>query len=109
MQNWDRPPPDIAVAELFERWLPEAFAATGHRAPAGAPVVRVTIAGTGGGTWEVHADGTSLSVTPAGRELLTHELVHVIQQRDAAPNGPLRVSEPGDALEREADDVARGI
>jgi hypothetical protein len=68
MQNWDRPPPDIAVAELFERWLPEAFAATGQRAPAGAPVVRVSISGTGGGTWEVHADGTSLSVAPAGRE-----------------------------------------
>src|SRR5690348_2695956 len=47
--------------------------------------------------------------TPAGRELLAHELVHVVQQRDAAPNGPLKVSEPGDALEREAEDVARGI
>jgi hypothetical protein len=68
MQNWDRPPPDITVAELFERWLPEAFAATGHRAPAGAPVVRVSISGTGGGTWQIHADGPSLSVGPAGRE-----------------------------------------
>lgn len=47
--------------------------------------------------------------TPAGRELLTHELVHVVQQRDAVPGGPLTVSEPGDALEREAEDVARGI
>jgi hypothetical protein len=47
--------------------------------------------------------------TPAGRELLTHELVHVVQQRNAAPGGPLTVSEPGDALEREAEDVARGI
>ena len=47
--------------------------------------------------------------TPAGRELLTHELVHVVQQRGAAPSGPLTVSEPGDALEREADDVARGL
>ena len=47
--------------------------------------------------------------TPAGRELLTHELVHVVQQRGAAPIGPLTVSEPGDALEREADHVARGI
>lgn len=47
--------------------------------------------------------------TSAGRELLTHELVHVVQQRDAARSGPLTVSEPGDALEREADDVARGI
>jgi hypothetical protein len=47
--------------------------------------------------------------TPAGRELLTHELVHVVQQRDAPPSGPLTVSQPGDALEREADDFARGI
>jgi hypothetical protein len=47
--------------------------------------------------------------TPGGRELLNHELVHVVQQRDAAPGGPLTVSAPGDALEREAEDVARGI
>jgi hypothetical protein len=47
--------------------------------------------------------------TPAGRELLSHELVHVVQQRGAARSGPLTVSQPGDALEREAEDVARGI
>jgi len=68
MQNWDRPPPDIAVAELFERWLPDAFAATGARAPAGAPSVRVSISGAGGGAWELRADGPSLSVSAAGRE-----------------------------------------
>lgn len=68
MQNWDRPPPDITVAELFEHWLPDAFAATGQRAPAGTPILRVSISGTGGGTWQLHADGVSLSVGPAGRE-----------------------------------------
>jgi hypothetical protein len=47
--------------------------------------------------------------TPEGRELLAHELVHVVQQRDAARSGPLTVSEPGDTLEREAEDVARGL
>ncbi|HMF39909.1 MAG TPA: SCP2 sterol-binding domain-containing protein [Polyangia bacterium] len=62
MQNWDRPPPDIAVAELFERWLPDAFAASGARAPAGAPFLRVTISGNGGGTWEVRADDATISV-----------------------------------------------
>jgi len=62
MQNWDRPPPDIAVGELFERWLPDAFAATGARAPAGAPNVRVTISGDGGGTWEVRAADAAISV-----------------------------------------------
>jgi hypothetical protein len=47
--------------------------------------------------------------TPAGRELLTHELVHVVQQRGASSGGALKVSQPGDALEREAEDVARGL
>lgn len=47
--------------------------------------------------------------TPEGRELLTHELVHVAQQRDAPHAGQLTVSQPGDALEREAEDVARAI
>jgi hypothetical protein len=68
MQNWDRPPPDIAVAELFERWLPEAFAAASHRAPADAPTVRASISGAGGGTWEVRAEDTTLSVGPASKE-----------------------------------------
>jgi hypothetical protein len=47
--------------------------------------------------------------TAGGRELLSHELAHVVQQRGAAQSGPLSVSEPGDALEREADAAARGI
>jgi len=47
--------------------------------------------------------------TPAGRALLTHELVHVIQQRGAPRRGPLRVSQPGDVLEREAEDAAQGL
>ena len=47
--------------------------------------------------------------TAAGRELLTHELVHVVQQRGAPRDGPLAVSQPGDVLEREADDVARDV
>jgi hypothetical protein len=68
MQSWDRPPPDIAVAELFERWLPAAFAASGYRAPAGAPIVRASISGTDGGSWELRADEGTLSVGPAGRE-----------------------------------------
>ncbi len=66
MQNWDRPSPDIAVAELFERWLPEAFAASGQHVPAGTPTGRASISGTGGGTWELRAQGTTLSVGQAG-------------------------------------------
>jgi hypothetical protein len=47
--------------------------------------------------------------TAPGRELLAHELAHVVQQRGGGQSGPLTVSEPGDALEREADAVSRGI
>jgi hypothetical protein len=45
----------------------------------------------------------------AGRELLAHELAHVVQQRGAPSAGPLMVSQPGDALEREAEAAARNI
>jgi hypothetical protein len=41
--------------------------------------------------------------TAAGDRLIAHELTHVVQQRGAPAAGPLTVSEPGDALEREAD------
>jgi hypothetical protein len=44
--------------------------------------------------------------TPDGDRLIAHELAHVVQQRGAANSGPLTVSQPGDALEREADSVA---
>jgi hypothetical protein len=44
--------------------------------------------------------------TSAGRGLIAHELAHVIQQRGAPTSGPLTVTNPGDALEREADAVA---
>jgi Domain of unknown function (DUF4157) len=42
-----------------------------------------------------------------GDALLAHELTHVVQQRGAPTSGPLRVSQPDDALEREADSAAR--
>ena len=47
--------------------------------------------------------------TSDGDRLIAHELAHVVQQRGAPTSGPLTVSEPGDALEREADDVAGRI
>jgi hypothetical protein len=43
----------------------------------------------------------------SGRELLAHELAHVVQQQGAPNTGPLMVSQPGDALEREAEAAAR--
>ena len=47
--------------------------------------------------------------TAPGRNLIAHELTHVAQQRGAATTGPLTVSEPGDALERDAERVADGL
>ncbi|HTN23710.1 MAG TPA: DUF4157 domain-containing protein [Solirubrobacteraceae bacterium] len=44
-----------------------------------------------------------------GRGLLAHELAHVIQQRGTPTSGDLRVSEPGDALEREAERAAGSL
>ena len=44
-----------------------------------------------------------------GDSLLAHELTHVTQQRGAPTGGPLTVSEPGDAMETEADAVAGGL
>ena len=44
-----------------------------------------------------------------GRGLLAHELAHVIQQRGAPTSGEMRVSEPGDALEREAERAAGSL
>jgi hypothetical protein len=47
--------------------------------------------------------------TTDGDELLAHELTHVVQQRGAPTSGPMQVSEPGDALEVEAEAAARDI
>jgi hypothetical protein len=45
--------------------------------------------------------------SPPGKELLAHELAHVVQQRRAGTVDPDRVSQPGDALEQAADGAAR--
>lgn len=54
------------------------------------------------------AQGEYRPQSSAGRELLAHELTHVVQQRGAPVTGEMRVSDPGDAMEREAERVARG-
>lgn len=45
----------------------------------------------------------------AGQELLAHELTHVVQQNGATVQGKLTVSQPGDRLEREADEMAQAV
>ena len=47
--------------------------------------------------------------TPAGDRLVAHEVTHALQQRGAPQSGPLTVSVPGDALEREAEAVSRDV
>jgi hypothetical protein len=53
------------------------------------------------------ASGEFRPTSPSGRELIAHELTHVVQQRGAPTAGPMVVSDPGDALEREAERAAR--
>src|SRR5215217_7075165 len=45
----------------------------------------------------------------SGDKLIAHELAHVVQQRGSSASGPLSVSQPGDAIEQEADAVADRI
>lgn len=53
------------------------------------------------------ASGEFRPQSPSGRELIAHELTHVAQQRGAPVAGEMVVSQPGDALEREAERAAR--
>lgn len=55
------------------------------------------------------ASGEYQPAAASGRELLAHELTHVVQQRGAPVTGEMRVSDPGDALERAAERAARGV
>jgi hypothetical protein len=45
----------------------------------------------------------------SGRELLAHELTHVVQQRGSQLQRKLTISQPGDVYEREADQVAQAV
>ena len=61
------------------------------------------------GTDVYFAGGEYNPGTAEGDKLIAHELAHVVQQRGASASGPLSVSQPGDAMEREADSVAGRI
>jgi hypothetical protein len=45
----------------------------------------------------------------SGRELIAHELTHVVQQNSDELQRKLTVSQPGDRYEKEADEVARTV
>lgn len=55
------------------------------------------------------ASGEYRPGTSAGDRLIAHELTHVVQQRGAPASGPMTVADPHDALESEAEAVAREI
>jgi hypothetical protein len=58
----------------------------------------------------VFRSGTFRPDTRAGKELLAHELTHVVQQRSAtATPQPLRVGTPGDRFESEAERIASRV
>jgi hypothetical protein len=61
------------------------------------------------GTDVYFAKGEYSPGSAQGDKLIAHELAHVVQQRGAPQGGPLTVSQPGDAMETEADDVADNI
>jgi hypothetical protein len=48
-------------------------------------------------------------VSSKGRELLAHELTHVMQQSGGGIQSKLTVSQPGDAYEQQADRVAKEV
>jgi Domain of unknown function (DUF4157) len=55
------------------------------------------------------ASGEYQPGTSGGDRLLAHELTHVVQQRGAPTSGPLTVTQPGDAHEREAEAASGDI
>jgi hypothetical protein len=61
------------------------------------------------GTDVYFAKGEYNPGSAAGDKLIAHELAHVVQQRGAPQGAPLTVSQPGDAMETEADTVADSL
>jgi hypothetical protein len=57
----------------------------------------------------VFAHGAYAPATAPGRELLAHELTHVVQQRGAPASLPARVAPADDAHERDARSTARAV
>jgi hypothetical protein len=85
--------------------ISDARVHTGHEADRLARSVNAEAFTVGGDVF--FRNGRYDTQSKKGKELLAHELTHVVQQRGAPADGPLEVSTPGDALEREADAVAR--
>lgn len=80
---------------------------TGARAAASARAVGARAYAVG--RHVVFGAGEFAPATQAGRQLLTHEVVHTLQQKQATatPAGTLRLAERHEHTEREADRIAR--
>ena len=66
------------------------------------------------GNHVVFGDGNYRPDTDDGRHMIAHELTHVVQQRSGPVDGTsvgggVKVSDPGDRFERQADDTARAV
>jgi hypothetical protein len=102
---------DPATRDAMSASLGESLADVRVHADAGAAALARSVSARAftTGTDVYFGAGEYRPGTSAGRQLLAHELTHVVQQRGAPTSGPLTVSEPGDSLEREAEATAREI
>jgi hypothetical protein len=98
-----RPDLESALGEDFSEVRVHTDATADHLSRA----VEATAFTTGGDIF--FRSGAYEPLSSAGRKLLAHELTHVVQQRGAPPAQELRVTDPGDASEREAEAVAEQV
>lgn len=104
---------DITSRRFFEPWFGHDFSRVRVHAdrPAAESAQALDARAYTLGTDIVFGAGAYEPATKAGRELLAHELTHVVQQDGLAPvNGDvLSVSSPGDPSEAAADSVAHAV
>jgi hypothetical protein len=98
---------DTAVAQKLNPVIGDVSDARIHTGPTANALARaVSARAFTVGRDVFFADNEFNPHTNEGLQLAAHELTHVQQQRNAPAAGPLTVSQPGDALEREADGVS---
>ena len=102
---------DPSLARSFEPSLGETLADVRVHTDAGAAALARAVSARAFtvGNDIFFGSGEYRPGSSAGNELIAHEVAHTIQQRGAPAAGPLTVSQPGDALERDAEAVARDV
>jgi Domain of unknown function (DUF4157) len=102
---------DASVREGFAPQLGDSLSDVRIHADAGADALARSVSARAftTGSDVFFATGEYRPGSSDGDRLLAHELTHVAQQRGAPTSGPLVVSEPSDALEVEAEAVARDL